>query len=82
MTLGIISLFISCHFIHIYIPVSPHPTHPHLTLILRTKINTDTINTMSLILWIAKPLSLEDMTQMAPTIITHNLRAHHAETRV
>lgn len=35
---------------------------------------------MPLILRIPKPLSLENMPQVTPTVITHNLRPAHAQT--
>lgn len=52
------------------------------TILLRTKVNTNTINTMSLILRIPKPLPLKNMPQMPSTVITHNLRPHHAKARI
>ena len=37
---------------------------------------------MSLILGVTKPLALEDMSQVSPTVIANNLRPHHAKTGV
>lgn len=37
---------------------------------------------MPLILWIPESLALENMSQMASTVIAHNLGSHHAQARV
>lgn len=37
---------------------------------------------MSLILGVTKPLALENMSQVTPTVVADNLRPHHAKTGV
>ena len=37
---------------------------------------------MPLVLWVSKPLALENVSQVSSTVIAHNLRAHHTEARV
>lgn len=66
---------------HLYLR-PPFPIALASALILRTKVNTDTVHTMSLILGVSKPLSLEDMSQMTSAVVTNNFSAHHAETWV
>jgi hypothetical protein len=51
-------------------------------LLLRAKVDADAVHAMPLILWIAKLLALEDMPQMPTAVIAHNLRPHHAHSRV
>lgn len=50
--------------------------------LLLTKIDTNTIDTMSLILGVPEPLAFEDMSQVSSTVVTHNLRPHHTEAWV
>ena len=51
-------------------------------LLLGAEINTNTIHAMSLILGIPKSFALEDVSQMAPAVVTHYLRPRHAQTRI
>ena len=50
-----------------------------IDLILWRKLQADTIDTMSLICRRSIPFSLENMTQMATTIRTYNLRSRHTK---
>jgi hypothetical protein len=61
-----------------------HPKHCifHSLLLLRTKVDADTVHAMPLILWVAKLLALEDVSQMPAAVVTNNLRPHHTQTRV
>jgi hypothetical protein len=45
-----------------------------LTLLRLTKVDTDTVHTVPLILRVPKPLALENMPQMPTAVIAHNLR--------
>ena len=51
-------------------------------LILRGKVDRNAVYTMPLVLWIAKSLALENMSQVTSTVVAYNLRPHHAKTRV
>ena len=53
-----------------------------LFLILRGEVDRNAVYTMPLVLWIAKSLALENMSQMTSTVVAYNLRPHHAKTRV
>lgn len=79
-----ISSSIQTHNIFAYQNHHQRCSHLHLRttlllLILRTKLQTNAINTMPLVRWRRVPFALEHMSQMAPTVRTHNLRPHHAE---
>jgi hypothetical protein len=37
---------------------------------------------MPLVLGVSEPLALEDVSEVAATVVAHNLRPHHAETGV
>lgn len=79
-----VSFLHTSYFVHTPI-LNLRPPFPILlasALILRAKVNTDTVHTMSLVLWISKPLSLENMSQVTAAVVTHNLSAHHAQARV
>lgn len=58
-----------------------HPSRPpsplSLSLLLRLKLDRQTVHTMPLICC-SKLLSLEHMSQMPSTITTRNLRPHHS----
>lgn len=56
----------------------PNPFSLPLAFIL-LKPQTNTIHTMSLISRSRISLSLEHMSQMSPTVATHNLRALHSK---
>jgi hypothetical protein len=62
----------------IQIPLEPLPLYPtkSLRLVFRAKVDADTVHTMPLILWISKPLALENVPQMSAAVIAHNLRPH------
>lgn len=51
-------------------------------LILRGEVDRNAVYTMPLVLWIAKSLALENMSQVTSTVVAYNLRPHHAKTRV
>jgi hypothetical protein len=51
-------------------------------LVIRTEINANAVHTMPLVLGVAKPLALEDMSKMSATVVAHNLRPHHAKAGV
>lgn len=53
-----------------------------LFLILWAEIDRYTVHTMTLVLGVAEPLSLENVPQMSSTIIANNLCSHHSEARV
>lgn len=53
-----------------------------LFLILRGEVDRNAVYTMPLVLWIAKSLALENMSQVTSTVVAYNLRPHHAKTRV
>lgn len=53
-----------------------------LTILLLSKLQTDTVNTMPLIGRRIVSLSLEHMSQMSSTITAHNLRPLHAECAI
>ena len=49
---------------------------------LGREVDTHPIDAVPLILGIAKPLPLEDVSQMPATVVANNLRPHHAQTRI
>jgi hypothetical protein len=51
-------------------------------LVLSAEVDADAVHAMPLILGVPEPLALEDMPKMAPAVVAHNLRPHHAETRI
>jgi hypothetical protein len=55
---------------------------PFLSFLLRPKIDTDTIDTMSLIRWRCVAFTLEHMSQVASAVCADNLRSGHAECAV
>lgn len=53
-----------------------------LLLILCAEIDANTVDAMPFILGISKPLALEDVSQMAATVVAYDLRPHHAQAGV
>jgi hypothetical protein len=64
-----------------YLITGPSESFPSL-LVLRAKVNADTVDTMPFVLWVSKLLALENVTQMSTTVIAHNLSAHHAQSPI
>jgi hypothetical protein len=51
-------------------------------LILGAKVDADTVDAVPLVLGVTKALALENVPKMSTTVVAHNLRPHHAKTRV
>jgi hypothetical protein len=75
---SLVTIHILLQFLLAFAPVQSLALLP----ILCAKIDADAVDTVPLVLGVSKLLALEDVSQMPPTVVAHNLCAHHAQPAI